>query len=373
MKRTRVLKGYIPMQKHKHLTTDVLDGSRNSNVMTKYMSFIIVLFALFAAATSYANDKIVLKNGDIISGNIESKNKTELIIITRYAGKIKIDWGQVQQVTLGNEKFISLKDGTHTKGSIGKDETGQYILNSKTGKRRYITGSEIVLLSKRSTVPKKERYKVGGHIKLAADLSKGNTNTQHQNVDFELILSKHKRRITFSGADNKAKSGDVYTLSNTRASVKFDRFISERQFWYTQMGAYRDTFKDIRLQTTAGLGLGYQFKPVNNKKISIEGGISYVDEQHIFERDRDYSAFRWAFSFEKKLKINGIKFFHKHNGLWDLKITDNVNVNSQTGFKVPIVKRLNAFVQVNADWDSEPGAGKDDTDLIYLFSLGYQW
>ena len=360
------------MQKHKYQPTH-MPVYLCDIIKSKVTGCAFLLFALFVTANLYANDKIILKNGDIISGKIESKKKSELIIATKYAGKIKIDWLQVQQVILGDEKFISLKDGTHTKGSLGKDETGQYIQNNKTGKRRYIANSEIVSLSKQSKVPKKARYKVDGHIKLAADLSKGNTNTQHQSVDFELILSKHKRRITFSGVDNKAKNGDVYTLSNTRASLKFDRFISKRQFWYTQMGAYRDTFKDIRLQTTAGLGLGYQFRPVNNRKMSIEGGINYVDEQHDVEIDRDYSAFRWAFSYEKKLKLKGIKFFHKHNGLWDLKITDNVNVNSQTGFKVPIVKRLNAFVQVNADWDSEPGAGKDDTDLIYLFSVGYQW
>ena len=48
-------------------------------------------------------------------------------------------------------------------------------------------------------------------------------------------------------------------------------------------------------------------------------------------------------------------------------------VKSITGFRMPMVAKINATVQYNVDWENQPASGRVSTDRTVLLTLGYQF
>ena len=48
-------------------------------------------------------------------------------------------------------------------------------------------------------------------------------------------------------------------------------------------------------------------------------------------------------------------------------------MRSQTGFRIPLIDKLNATTQYNVDWDNTPTGGRGSTDKILLLTVGYAW
>ena len=48
-------------------------------------------------------------------------------------------------------------------------------------------------------------------------------------------------------------------------------------------------------------------------------------------------------------------------------------IRSQTGLRLPLLRRLTATAQLNADYDNAPAPGKAKSDRVYLLTLGYHW
>jgi len=333
--------------------------------------YVLFISMLFFSSNTFSKDRIVLSNSDVITGDIISKENLHLSIKTEHSGVINVYWNKIKSIHLSSYKLITLKNNKKISGTIQFDSGGHFINLSKTKTREKVTLSQIASIGVVNKVD--DSYKLSGYFKLAANQSSGNTNTKNLMTDLEVIYKNNKNRYTLGFTNNLTEESDIEILANTRYALKYDRFISEKRFLYAQSTAYEDEFKDIKLQLTLGAGFGYQFWSNAEKHLSIEGGLSYVDETLVNAPDRDYSAFRWGLRYEKKLNWLKVKFFHKQEGLWDLDNTDNINVNAQTGFNIPVLKRLELALQVNVNWDAEPEVGKEEADELYLFSLGYKW
>lgn len=322
---------------------------------------------------SFATDKIYLKNGDLISGSIIEKVNDTIKIKTKYAGELNIKWKRVQKISLDQNTAITLTDGRQIKAKTIQTD-GQTELLLEDGSRLPYATKSISQIGVAKVEKPKDKYTYEGQIKLAADASSGNTDTKHLSLASELIIKNALNRITLNLSSNRATEGDVDILSNSRAAAKYDRFVSKKFYWYVQNSYYEDKFKDLNLQTTYGLGMGRQIFDFPDRKLSVEFGLTQVDEDYITTVDKDYGAGRWSLRYEKQLKTsNKIMVFHKQDGLFDLKNTDDINITSQTGIKVPINSHLDTAFQINIDWDSKPSADRKSTDLIYLLSIGYRW
>ena len=62
----------------------------------KYSIYFLLLFTLFSAAL--AADQLTLKNGDVISGQIEKKDGDTVLVKTEFMGEVTIPWSAVTAV-----------------------------------------------------------------------------------------------------------------------------------------------------------------------------------------------------------------------------------------------------------------------------------
>ena len=146
--------------------------------------------------------------------------------------------------------------------------------------------------------------------------------------------------------------------------------------WYLNANTSfeKDDFKDINSRTVLGVGPGYQYWQSDLRNLSSELGYAYVAESFSDDtEDSDYSALRWAVTFDYYLYKKIVQLFHWDEGFYSLDDSEDIWLRSRTGLRFPIYKGLTWTVQYNLDWDNSPTPGKDKKDTTLLFTLGYQF
>ncbi|HEY0268107.1 MAG TPA: DUF481 domain-containing protein, partial [Methyloradius sp.] len=308
-------------------------------------------FTLMVSQIAFA-DQVFLKNGDIITGEIVKKETEKLVFKTSYAGEINIQWSEISNLTSDKPQQIVLTDGSIVKGTIesldageGKIVTEQHEREFDLNETRYINPSvDLAGLGTRWS----------GHINAGGTITQGNSDTQSVRFDGETIARKQFSRYTFGGVFNHAEDSGNNTQFNSRAYGKYDYFFSPRWYGYVNQSLENDRFRDLRLRSVSGAGSGYQIFETPNINLALEGGLNYISEEYYQAEPESYPALRWAIKYDQLLFRNDTRFFHEHEVLLGLQETSQTLLSSKTGLRFPLLFGFNATTQLNFNWDSQP-------------------
>jgi ribosomal protein S1 len=86
----------------------------NPSMRTLRLSTFALVAVLSIRAGTARRDEVTLKNGDRLTGNIVKMCEGNLVIKTPYAGEVKIDWKEVQNIT----SKIQTLDGSVLQGIL---------------------------------------------------------------------------------------------------------------------------------------------------------------------------------------------------------------------------------------------------------------
>lgn len=334
------------------------------------LSLLTVFTLIFMSAGQIRADEIWLKNGDRLTGKVERMENNVLIFSTAYAGEISIIWQEVQKLKTVEAVRVVLRDNTATQGPLLPREAGEVAVRSGSIPEPLAFQLDQIKMINPKVEP---LLKAKGRLNLGANYARGNTDTDDIYGDAELVARTEANRYSIGGLYRRSKEGDVKTAENMFGYMKYDHFFTKKLYGYANATAEKNEFKDLNLRSALGLGLGYQFIETKQTNLSLEAGLSYVNEDFIVAVDQDYGAGRWAFNFDHLLWADRLQFFHHHQGLISIKDSDDISVLSQTGFRIPFYKSLNATLQFNYDWEKSPPPGTEKADKTYIFTIGYQW
>ncbi len=342
------------------------------SILSRFLVLSCTLLLAASAVPTRAQDRIELLNGDRISGEILKKTPTRLVIRTTYGGEVSIAWNSIKSLQLDKKMHISTTDRKNYFAPVTISPDGRMRIHLENGE---IIESNVGSLQTMALTPpqRQKKLKSSGYIKLSANASRGNSDTERLNLDTEWILRSDATRWTLGAVANRAKEDDTTTLSKNKATVKYDRYLSKKQYWQANLEYFDDEIAGLEPRISAGLGTGYDIWSSKKRNMSVEGGLNQVVEKYKNKEDRDYAAFRWSLRFDHLVFNTKAKFFHKQTALIDIKETDKHSLSSQTGISIPFAKKFETSTQVNLDYNNSPGIGKQKTDLIYMFSIGYKW
>jgi putative salt-induced outer membrane protein YdiY len=319
-------------------------------------------------------DEVILVNGDRLTGTVVRKEGDELVLKTSYAGEVKIAWSHVHRVSADKPMALVLSDqrvavatqiGPRPAAAAETPErSDQEIPPTPPDQVAYINAGPGIDLPG-------VRWK--GRISVGARSTRGNTQTEDLHIDGEAVARRQHDRYTLSGAFDRGKDRDVLTKHNGRLSGKYDHFIRPTWYGYALLAYEEDRFRDIDRRTNVGAGIGHQVFETERTHLSLEAGLNYVQTRFGLAPDESYPAARWALKYEQRLLGTDLQLFHNHELLADLQANERTFIRTQTGLRLPLLERLLATVQLNADYDNAPAPGKTGYDRTYLFTLGYRW
>jgi putative salt-induced outer membrane protein YdiY len=322
-------------------------------------------FLLFSPGPLFA-DEILLENGDRLTGTVLKLEGGKLTLKTDYAGEIQIPVEKIKRLTTDKPVEVHLGTGEVIKGKLKTMEEGKIEVEPSPDR----TAATIEWKKVASINPPPVKWH--GSINAGGSLQTGNTTRNSASVAASARRKGEDDRFSLDFLFNYASDSGTTSARNTYGGLKYDYFFTKKFYSYLAVNLLNDEFQDLQLRTTAGPGVGYQLWDDPVKALGIEGGFTYVWEQHYNNPNKDYAAARLAADFRYQIfKLLGFTDYIQiypsldYGGQYTLRNEAALISPLGSGWAL----RLANIWQRNSDPD--PGLVRDDFTTI--LSLQYSF
>ena len=205
----------------------------------------------------------------------------------------------------------------------------------------------------------------------------GNSETANIGLKLDAARRAEVDRITVAagylwGRQSAPDTGDAETtVDSAFGFAKYDYFFTQRFYGLASLRVERDRIDDLDLRLTPSVGVGYQWFEGPRFNLATEAGVAWMYEDYRNAGSDDRVAARLAYRVDYRPHEAVLLF---HNLEWLPAFEDpfgNYNVNADAGVRATIVGDLFSEVKVELRYDSTPAPGAENTDVRYLFSLGW--
>ncbi len=322
-------------------------------------------------------DWIQLKSGEWLKGEFIAMYGDSLEFDSKELDLLTFDFADVRQV---------LSRGTMQVGLLGADvATGKLRID---GDKVVVTGDQTRELERSQILtitagePKESSY-WSGKVGAGFNLRRGNNEVVETNANVNVKRRTVKNRMAFDYLGNHNVTGEVTVTDNNRASLGWDRFVSDRFFLSpVKLEYFRDPFQNIAHRSTIAAGGGYQIIDTPKVDWQVTGSVGY--QRTNFDDVPEGSA-EWA---DTPAIVLGTVYEHKLSESVDFDLTYQVMIVNEesgqythhfvTGFEFDLIGSLSfdpMFVwdriqkpQQNADGTFPM---KDDYRLNFVLSFDF--
>jgi putative salt-induced outer membrane protein len=251
-------------------------------------SVMVFLLGLAIGPTVFA-DTVSLKNGDHLTGTIESSDAKTLVLKTDYAGELKIQWAAVTGIESSQTLHVALKGGEAVVGSVTTSGDTLIVATKNTGS---VTAAKADVTAIRDdsaeAVYEREVLHPGladlwsGVVDTGFNVTRGNSETLNYNLSGAATRTSDRDKIsvytTAIYANNSTTGATITTAHDIQGGVRGDLNVSPRIFIFAQTDFQFDQFQDLNLRNTLGGGAGYHVIKSTHTTFDLLGGATYEQE-----------------------------------------------------------------------------------------------
>jgi len=343
--------------------------SRNLNM--RILKLAGVLLAL--ASGLFAQDRITLSNGDVLTGTIKTMASGKVTIESPLLGEITVPLADIKNLTTQDMVDLQTAEGDLlVKRRILGIEAGRLRLEGATAEL------ELANLDKINP-PSDPEPSWTGNFKLNALWTDGNTDRRSVGASLDAKRETKADRISFDASwnysEDKANGATSWNLTERRAGagMQYDYFLGKR--WYA-LGTARvlgDTFADLDLRLTAGAGLGYTMIDNDDTRLLIEAGLSYLNENYRSNIPSvDYLAARIAYKFNQNLTEH-TRFQQTVEAYPSLEQASDIYLQARSEFITNLTASMIASLAHIIDYDNTPSPGNQRADQRVELSIGWSF
>ncbi|MBP5945042.1 MULTISPECIES: DUF481 domain-containing protein [Pseudomonas] len=330
----------------------------------------LLCLAVCSASTPLLADTVWMKNGDKLTGTITVFDGGKLLIQTKYAGAVTIDWKEVK--TLDSDQHLLVKQDAYT-GEVSKSltaaEDGKVTLaNGEAPKTVELASIQQILKPK----PVVEDLVWKGNVDLALDYQRAEKDTDDYDVGFKTSARHGRWRHIAEGEYNREVQDDVTTTDNWRAEYSLDRFLTDQWFWQGRLNYKRDHIEELARQRVVGTGPGYQFWDDELGAFSLGSLLNRTDyEYKDGSKDNFYSvAMKW--DYNRYLIGKKVEFFTNGEVGKPLSNVANYALDAEMGLRYKVTE----WASLNLKAERDIISGTNDADLNktrYTAGFGVAW
>jgi hypothetical protein len=331
----------------------------------------LLLLVLATAVAAHA-DVVRLKNGDRLTGSVVAKQDNQLVLRTPYAGEVRIAWHEVAELVVDRPVQLMLVGEPPAPATLAPAAPGQAAIVRDGDLPEPVDLARIAYINPRP-------YQSGtgvawrGHANVAATFTRGNATNDRFYGEAGLEARAKDYRWNLGAKVNRSRDGPATAVNSWLGDGNLDRFIRPGQFLYARSSFEHDPTKDLRLRAALGAGYGWQLSETQDRQLALRGGLDYVNVNRDAGDDEHYPALGWGLRYEQWLVSRKLQLFQEQEGFWNAREISDVVLRTKTGVRVPLYTNIDATAQLNLDWDSAPGPGRDPVDSVWLLGLGYKF
>ena len=330
----------------------------------------LLCLAVCSASTPLLADTVWMKNGDKLTGTITVFDGGKLLIQTKYAGAVTIDWKEVK--TLDSDQHLLVKQDAYTgemsKSLTAADDGKVTLANGEAPKTVELASIQQILKPK----PVVEDLVWKGNVDLALDYQRAEKDTDDYDIGFKTTARHGRWRHIAEGEYNREVQDDVTTTDNWRAEDALDRFLTDQWFWQGRLNYKRDHIEELARQRVVGTGPGYQFWDDELGAFSLGSLLNRTDyEYRDGSKDNFYSvAMKW--DYNRYLIGKKVEFFTNGEVGKPLSGVADYALDAELGLRYKVTD----WASLNLKAERDIISGTNDADLNktrYTAGFGVAW
>jgi putative salt-induced outer membrane protein len=242
-----------------------------------------------AMACAASGDTVVLKNGDHLTGTVETSDGKNVTLKTDFAGEIQIQWSAIAEIKTDQPIFVVMPDQSTVSGIV-TTEGSNIVVHPVSGPPVQLAVSQVTVVrgAEQQTAYEKslhpgilEAWK--GGINLGFALARGNSETTNLTTGFTADRKTTNDEITayFSSLySTNDKTGGGTIANSILGGIKYDRNITKRVFAFGSGDFTHDELQGLDIRAIYSGGLGYHLISNPNTTLDVLGGINYTHESY---------------------------------------------------------------------------------------------
>ncbi len=323
----------------------------------------LLLAVLLFAGAALADDVLIMKNGDRITGKISKIWDGEIYIEPPYADEIKIAQDKVKTIDARRDFEFEMGEEKKFIGQLGVDAQGKQVL-VRDGKETPLELSKVEELAEpQSPFEWKARADVN------ADSSSGNSDTTNALVQAYGMVRFGDHRHQGNFAYNYQKTDGTVGKNQLNLGYEYNWLFDEHWFFAAAAGYERDPVRDLDRRVSLGAGIGYQFYDDARRSLKTSVGPALVHEEVAGETSETGAGF-WKLDFRHRLYRDKFEFFYRHGYFVYTGGSKNRVFDASTGLRMDITDDFYTNLQFDYHNESKPAAGRKDTDTKVILGVG---
>jgi len=327
---------------------------------------LIMLSALFLPGLALA-DQLVMKNGDLITGDVKKVENNKVFIKPAYASEFSVDLAEVVSIEAEKVYEVELEDGSEVEAKFaGVTDDGQQTLIVDDAQMN------VGLTQLNMAVLPQAYYERVSHVDFNMTWNGGNTDNKSNLLfaDTRLRLGAHRHLGELTIA--RDETNNVSTKKQDLFRYSYNWLFNEPWYLGATASYERDPIKDLSYRYTAGALIGRDLIKDSRKFLTLSVGMGYSEQKLAGETDGGATAL-WNLIYEHKFHDGDLAFFHNENLSYQFYGDNDFIVKTNTGFRYDILGNLYTSGAFRGDHESEPAANTKSYDTTLAVGIGAEF
>lgn len=340
----------------------------SASVLFKCM--LMIGFACFSLAAYSQHDSLVLKNGNIIVGEIKSLDKGVVMIETDYSkNDFSIEWLGIKEIYATTHFLITLKNGTRINGPFQSTGSGDKIeITGANGQKTVTTLDDVVYLK---GLKSDFWSRVYANIDLGLSMTKAN-NLKQYSMRSAVGYLADKWQVDLFYNDIRSNQDSVKEIKRTESGAAFKYFLPKDWYLSTSINTLSNTEQALKMRLTGKLGAGKYLLHSNKAYLGVGGGLSLNNETFTNTTPKRTSLEGYLGAEANLFDIGDFSLLSNlyvypsftESGRW------RTDFGLDTKYDLPLNLYLKFGITFN--YDNRPAVPGSETDYVYAFSVGWK-
>ncbi len=360
--------------------------------LPSWISIGLMLLAFLSPAT--IADEVIMANGDRISGNILYVSPRDIQIETEYAGLLCVDFSEVAhlstetpgKILLGNGESITgvVKSMTQMRMIVSSEDLGE-IEVPLDSLLSYQSSSEINPASAETGAAFSPHLDVAaqakkaghggwtGSIALGTQLHEGNTDSDSMRLDFLAVRKIPQQELRLKAYACYGETDGITDQNDVYGEAKIKIFPNTHWYLFGVSTAEYDEIRDIDLRAEVFGGPGYNFIQTEDSHLLGEFGLGLTME--IYDTDGEADSLEpsvWLNAEWRQKLMERVEFFQALTIFPSIDTPGDYRFRSTTALCTPLGDHWALKLSAIDEYDSKPATEDiEKNDLRILSSIEY--
>jgi hypothetical protein len=336
----------------------------------RFKKILLIGCCLLLGLAAQAQDSLVLKNRNVIVGEIKSLDKGVLTIETAYSkSDFTIEWSGIREIFSKSQFLITLTNGTRINGTLESVEGGKKIvITDISGGKTETTIEELVYLKGLKSDFWSRAY---ASIDLGASFTKAN-NLRQYNVRSKLGYLADKWQTDLFYDDTRSKQDSVAETKRTEGGIAAKYFLQKDWYLASSVNLLSNTEQALKLRTTGKIGAGRYLVHTNKQYWGLTTGLAFNNESFT-NGTAGRNSLEGYFGSELNLfdigdlsLLNNIFVYPSltESGRW------RTDLHLDVKYELPLDFYIKTGFTLN--YDNRPAIEGKETDYVLVFSIGWE-